>query len=235
MEYSKYSKKISNDSSFAFFCWFGHCTTHINKKVGTKLLVFTRSYKFSEIDHCSAQINTNVLIFCWFGDDFLVVGRGSALWVWWLLQVSMVGCGYGGLVVFWMAHLHPKLVEKVVFVDVESHIDSKSQRVFLGQFDYDHISEFLLPSTVKGLQNLASVATHKRIHNKLSEFISRNVLDIRYRIHTYHLSLYEAGMLINLVKHIAISARWLANPIVQIQIQFTSWIFELIWISYSLS
>jgi len=93
-------------------------------------------------------------------------------------EVSVVGCGYGGLVAFWMAHLHPKLVEKVVFVDAGTHMDSKSQKALLGQFDYDHISELLLPTTVKGLRNLASVATHKRIHNRLPEFISRNVLDV---------------------------------------------------------
>lgn len=77
-----------------------------------------------------------------------------------------------------MAHLHPKLVEKVVFVDAGTHVDSKSQKPLLAQFDHDHISELLLPTTVTGLRNLASVATHKRIHNKLPEFISRNVLDV---------------------------------------------------------
>ena len=66
MEYSKDSDKIPICLNFVDL-------VIVLQKVGTKLLVFARSYKFSDIGHCSAQINTNMLTFCWFGHDFLVV------------------------------------------------------------------------------------------------------------------------------------------------------------------
>jgi hypothetical protein len=68
--YLEDSNKISH---LLKFCWFGHCTIRINKKIGSKLLVLTKSYKISEIGHYSAPINIELLIFYWFGHDFLVV------------------------------------------------------------------------------------------------------------------------------------------------------------------
>lgn len=49
-------KTFQKDSTFIKFCWFGHCTIHINKKIGSKLLMFTKSSKISKIDHCSYRI-----------------------------------------------------------------------------------------------------------------------------------------------------------------------------------
>jgi hypothetical protein len=68
-----YSKKIPEDSIFANILLIWSLYYSNQQKIGIKLLVFAKSYKFSEIGHCSAQINTNMLIFCWFGHDFLIV------------------------------------------------------------------------------------------------------------------------------------------------------------------
>lgn len=92
-------------------------------------------------------------------------------------EVTVVGAGYGGMVAFWMAHLYPKLVEKVVFVASGMHMTPTSQKQLLAEFDYDHIAELLVPTTVTGLRNFASVATHKRVH-RLPKFVCRDVLDV---------------------------------------------------------
>ncbi len=39
-----------------------------------------------------------------------------------IFQVTVVRAGYGGAVAFWMAHLYPKLIEKVVFVASGTHM-----------------------------------------------------------------------------------------------------------------
>jgi pimeloyl-ACP methyl ester carboxylesterase len=80
-------------------------------------------------------------------------------------------------VAFWMAHLYPKLVEKVVFVASGTHMTSSSQKPLLAEFDYDHVSELLVPTTVQGLKNLASVATHKRVY-RLPKFVCKDVLEV---------------------------------------------------------
>jgi pimeloyl-ACP methyl ester carboxylesterase len=80
-------------------------------------------------------------------------------------------------VAFWMAHLYPKLVEKVVFVASGIHATPTSQKPLLAEFDYDHIAELLVPTTVTGLRNFASVAMHKRVH-RLPKFVCRDVLDV---------------------------------------------------------
>jgi pimeloyl-ACP methyl ester carboxylesterase len=89
----------------------------------------------------------------------------------------VVGAGYGGLVAFWMSHLYPKLVERVVFVAAGTHMSPTSQKPFLAELDYDNVSELLLPTTVKGLRNLASVATNKRIY-RLPKFLCKDVLQV---------------------------------------------------------
>ena len=88
-----------------------------------------------------------------------------------------MGAGYGGLVAFWMSHLYPKLVEKVVFVATGTHMSPTSQKPLLAEFDYDHISELLLPTSIRGLSNLASVATKKRVY-RLPKFMRKDVLQV---------------------------------------------------------
>lgn len=101
----------------------------------------------------------------------------------------MVGAGYGGVVAFWMAHLYPKLVEKVVFVATGMHMTPTSHKPLLAEFGYDDVSELLLPTTVKGLRNFASVATHKPVY-KLPKFVCKDVLDVSVTLN--HMSSYSS-------------------------------------------
>ncbi|XP_024360308.1 uncharacterized protein [Physcomitrium patens] len=92
-------------------------------------------------------------------------------------EVMVVGAGYGGLVAFWMAHLYPKFVTKVVFVASGIHMTPTSQKMLLAKFDYDHISELLLPTTATGLKNLASVATTKPVY-RLPTCVCKGILHV---------------------------------------------------------
>lgn len=93
------------------------------------------------------------------------------------LQVTVVGAGYGGVVAFWMAHLYPKLVERVVFVAAGTHMTPTSQKPLLAELGYDDVSELLFPTTVEGLRNLASVATEKPVYT-LPKFVCKDVLQV---------------------------------------------------------
>ena len=44
----KYLQIFQKDSKILKFCWFGHCTIQINKKVDINLLVFTKVTKSVE-------------------------------------------------------------------------------------------------------------------------------------------------------------------------------------------
>jgi len=92
-------------------------------------------------------------------------------------QVTVVGAGYGGVVAFWMAHLYPKLVERVIFVAAGTHMTPTSHKPLLAELGYDDVSELLLPTTVKGLRSLASVATNKRVY-RLPKFVCNDVLEV---------------------------------------------------------
>lgn len=88
-----------------------------------------------------------------------------------------MGAGYGGIVAFWMAHLYPKFVERVVFVAAGTHMTPSSYKPLLAELSYDEVSELLLPTTTKGLRTLASVATNKRVY-RLPKFVCKDVLQV---------------------------------------------------------
>ena len=46
--YFRISQNFQKDSKIAKFCWFGHCTIQINRKVDINLLVFTKVTKSVE-------------------------------------------------------------------------------------------------------------------------------------------------------------------------------------------
>ena len=55
---------------------------------------------------------------------------------------------------------------------------SSSQKSLLAEFAYDHVFELLVPTTLQGLKNLASIAIHKRVY-RLLKFVWRDVLEVR--------------------------------------------------------
>ncbi|KAG8662702.1 hypothetical protein MANES_01G135800v8 [Manihot esculenta] len=75
----------------------------------------------------------------------------------------VVGFSYGGMVAFKMAELYPELVEAmVVSGSILAMTDSISNST-LSSLGFKSSSELLLPSSVKGLKALLSVAVHKKL------------------------------------------------------------------------
>uniref|UniRef100_A0A2P2P0I3 AB hydrolase-1 domain-containing protein n=1 Tax=Rhizophora mucronata TaxID=61149 RepID=A0A2P2P0I3_RHIMU len=78
-------------------------------------------------------------------------------------KCAMVGFSYGGMVVFKMAELYPDLVRGlVVSGSILAMTDSISDET-LSRLGFKSSSELLLPTSVKGLKALLSVATHKKL------------------------------------------------------------------------
>ena len=66
-------RKIPKDFNFAIILLIWSLYYSNQQKIDIKLFVFAKSYKFRKIGHYNVHINTNLLIFSWFGHDFLVV------------------------------------------------------------------------------------------------------------------------------------------------------------------
>ncbi|XP_052194973.1 uncharacterized protein LOC127803022 [Diospyros lotus] len=78
-------------------------------------------------------------------------------------RCAVVGFSYGGMVAFRMAELWPEVVEAlVVSGSILAMTDSISQTT-LHSLGFSSSSELLLPSSVKGLKALLSVAAHKKL------------------------------------------------------------------------
>ncbi|GMY11520.1 Epoxide hydrolase 4 [Fagus crenata] len=75
----------------------------------------------------------------------------------------VVGFSYGGMVAFKMAELYPDLVHAmVVSGSIIAMTDSISETTLQG-LGFSSSSELLLPTSVKGLKALLSVAAHKKL------------------------------------------------------------------------
>uniref|UniRef100_A0A2N9EP37 AB hydrolase-1 domain-containing protein n=1 Tax=Fagus sylvatica TaxID=28930 RepID=A0A2N9EP37_FAGSY len=75
----------------------------------------------------------------------------------------VVGFSYGGMVAFKMAELYPDLVQAlVVSGSIIAMTDSLSETTLQG-LGFSSSSELLLPTSVKGLKALLSVAAHKKL------------------------------------------------------------------------
>ncbi|XP_058092091.1 uncharacterized protein LOC131237976 [Magnolia sinica] len=76
---------------------------------------------------------------------------------------TVVGFSYGGMVAFKMAQLHPSLVSSLVISgSILAMTDSISQTT-LQRLGFSSSSDLLLPSDVKGLKALFSLAAYKKI------------------------------------------------------------------------
>lgn len=74
----------------------------------------------------------------------------------------LVGFSYGGMVAFKVAELYPELVRAmVVSGSIFAMNESVSEEV-MTKLGFSSSSELLLPTSVKGLKTLLSVATHKK-------------------------------------------------------------------------
>lgn len=93
-------------------------------------------------------------------------------------KCGMVGFSYGGMVAFKMAEMYPELVSCLVISgSVIAMTDSISQ-TSLNRLGFSSSAELLLPTTVKGLKALFSVACYKKIW--LPEFLFRDFLEVMF-------------------------------------------------------
>ncbi|XP_022985108.1 monoacylglycerol lipase ABHD6-like [Cucurbita maxima] len=98
-------------------------------------------------------------------------------------KCTVVGFSYGGMVAFKLAELWPELVEAmVVSGSILAMTDSISDET-LQRLGFGSSSELLLPTSVKGLKALLSVAAHKklwfpdRLHKDFLEVMFNNRKD----------------------------------------------------------
>ncbi|KAF1861656.1 hypothetical protein Lal_00026060 [Lupinus albus] len=78
-------------------------------------------------------------------------------------KCSVVGFSYGGMVAFKMAELYHELVEAIVISgSILAKMDSIIETT-LQELGFSSSSELLLPTSVKGLKALLSVAAHKKL------------------------------------------------------------------------
>lgn len=78
-------------------------------------------------------------------------------------KCTVVGFSYGGMVAFKMAELYPDLVRAlVVSGSILAMTDSISDAT-LHSLGFGSSSELLLPTSVKGLKALLSVAAYKKL------------------------------------------------------------------------
>ena len=72
----EYSQKNPNTSTFTKICWLVIVLVNQPKILATNCW-FLQNVQNQWIGHCSVRINTDLLIFCWFGHNFLVVVRSN--------------------------------------------------------------------------------------------------------------------------------------------------------------
>ncbi|XP_027348483.1 epoxide hydrolase 4-like [Abrus precatorius] len=74
-----------------------------------------------------------------------------------------VGFSYGGMVAFKMAELYPELVQAMVISGSVWAMTDSITAASIQELGFSSSSQLLLPTSVKGLKALLSVATHKKL------------------------------------------------------------------------
>ncbi|XP_014507832.1 epoxide hydrolase 1-like [Vigna radiata var. radiata] len=75
----------------------------------------------------------------------------------------VVGFSYGGMVAFKMAEMYPEMVEGMVISGSIVAMSNSLRAASLQQLGFSSSSDLLMPTTVKGLKDLLSVAAHKKL------------------------------------------------------------------------
>ncbi|KAF8406442.1 hypothetical protein HHK36_008529 [Tetracentron sinense] len=110
-------------------------------------------------------------------------------------KCTVVGFSYGGMVAFKMAELYPNLVESlVVSGSILAMTDSISNET-LNRLGFSSSSELLLPSSVKGLKALLSVAAHKRLW--FPDCLHKDFLEVMFTNRKERAELLEALVISN--------------------------------------
>lgn len=75
----------------------------------------------------------------------------------------VVGFSYGGMVAFKMAEMYPEMVQAMVISGSILAMSDSISATTLQELGFSSSSELLLPTSVKGLKALLSVAAHKKL------------------------------------------------------------------------
>ncbi|KAF2290733.1 hypothetical protein GH714_015230 [Hevea brasiliensis] len=78
-------------------------------------------------------------------------------------KCTVVGFSYGGMVAFKMAELYPELVQAMVVSGSILAMTDSISNTTLSSLGFKSSSELLLPTSVKGLKALLSVAAYKKL------------------------------------------------------------------------
>ncbi|ERM94742.1 hypothetical protein AMTR_s00011p00254250 [Amborella trichopoda] len=77
-------------------------------------------------------------------------------------KYALVGFSYGGMVAFKMAELYPEVVSHLVISGAVSIVTDTISGEITAGLDISSFKKLLLPTNVKGLKAMFSVATHKQ-------------------------------------------------------------------------
>ncbi|KAK9948607.1 hypothetical protein M0R45_004175 [Rubus argutus] len=103
---------------------------------------------------------------------------------------TTVGFSYGGMVAFKMAELYPDLVRAMVVSGSILAMTCSVSDETMKRLGFESSSELLLPSTVKGLKALLSVAAHKKLY--FPDRLHRDFLEVMFTNRKERAELLEA-------------------------------------------
>ncbi|XP_050228089.1 uncharacterized protein LOC126677485 [Mercurialis annua] len=110
-------------------------------------------------------------------------------------KCTLVGFSYGGMVAFKMAEMYPELVEAmVVSGSILAMTDSISDST-LSRLGFKSSAELLLPTCVKGLKALLSVAAYKKLW--FPNFLHKDFLEVMFNNRNERAELLEGLVISN--------------------------------------
>ncbi|KAK4584264.1 hypothetical protein RGQ29_022131 [Quercus rubra] len=110
-------------------------------------------------------------------------------------RCTVVGFSYGGTVAFKMAELHADLVEAVVVSGSVIELTDSTNETMLQNLGYSSVSEMLLPTSVKALKRIISLALHKKLW--LPDRFYKDFLEVMYTNRKERGELLEAFVISN--------------------------------------
>ncbi|XP_041009331.1 epoxide hydrolase 3-like [Juglans microcarpa x Juglans regia] len=107
----------------------------------------------------------------------------------------LVGFSYGGMVAFKMAERHPDLVQAVVASGSVVAMTDTINETMLKSMGFSSSSELLLPTSVKGMKALLSVAAHKKLW--FPDRLHKDFLEVMFNNRKERGELLEALLICN--------------------------------------
>ncbi|XP_068306783.1 uncharacterized protein [Pyrus communis] len=105
-------------------------------------------------------------------------------------RCAVVGFSYGGMVAFKLAEMYPDLVESMVVSGSILAMTCSVSDATMERLGFSSSSELLLPSSVKGLKALLSVAAHKKLY--FPDRLHKDFLEVMFTHRKERAELLEA-------------------------------------------